>query len=46
MTGQQILPTVLIIIDIGAAVPYFASGDWRMGVYWLAAATLTTVVTY
>lgn len=46
MTNTLILPTVLIVIDIGAAYPYYAAGDWRMGTYWLAAATLTFCVTY
>lgn len=46
MTRSQILPTVLIVIDLGAAVPYFVDGNWRRGIYWLAAATLTTVVTW
>ena len=45
MTKQQILPTVLIIIDIGAAVMYFPD-DWRKVVYWCAAAALTYVVTF
>ena len=43
---EQILPSLLIAIDIGAAVPYALNGDWRMAVYWVAAATLTTVVTF
>lgn len=43
---EKILPTVLIIIDLGASVPYFLQGNWRMGLYWLFAAGLTTVVTW
>lgn len=43
---EKILPTVLMLIDLAAAVPYFADGNWRRGVYWLAAATLTAVVTW
>jgi hypothetical protein len=45
MTKQQILPTLLIIIDVGAAIGYFPD-DWRKVVYWLAAAALTYVVTF
>jgi hypothetical protein len=41
-----ILPSILILIDIGAAIPYFISGDIKHGIYWLAAATLTACVTY
>ena len=43
---EKILPTVLMVINLGAAVPYFADGNWRRGVYWLAAARLTFVVTW
>lgn len=44
MTRQQILPTVLIAIDICAALGYL--GDWRKMGYWAAAAVLTYCVTY
>jgi hypothetical protein len=43
---EKILPTALILIDLGAAIPYFMDGNWRRGVYWLAAACLTFVVTW
>jgi uncharacterized membrane protein len=46
MTKEKILPTVLIVIDIAAAFGYLPSGNWRMVVYWIAAAVLTTVVTW
>jgi len=46
MTRAQILPTVLIVIDVAAACGYFPSGDWRKVVYWLCAAGLTYVVTW
>ena len=42
----QYLPTVLIIIDVLAALGYISAGEWRKIVYWLAAATLTCVVTF
>jgi hypothetical protein len=45
ITKQQVLPALLIIIDVGAAIGYFP-GDWRKVVYWLAAAALTYVVTF
>ena len=32
--------------DVCAALPYAWHGNWRMAVYWLAAATLTACVTY
>lgn len=45
MTKQQILPTILIVIDVFAAIGYI-SVDVRRVIYWLAAAVLTASVTY
>jgi hypothetical protein len=42
----KVLPTILIAIDILAALGYVPTGDWRRIIYWLAAATLTFVVTW
>jgi len=44
--NPKLLPTVLIIIDVCAAIGYVPCGDWRKIIYWLAAAALTYVVTY
>jgi len=41
-----VFPSVLIALDICAAIPYFVVGNWKLGIYWLAAATLTACVTY
>lgn len=46
MKSEWIFPTVLIALDVAAAVPYAAKYNWRMAIYWLAAATLTACVTY
>ena len=46
MKSEYIFPTALIALDVLAAIPYAAKGNWRMMVYWLAAATLTACVTY
>lgn len=43
---QRIFPTLLIVLSVCAAVGYVPTGDWRKVVYWLAAATLTAVVTW
>ena len=44
---NKIFPTIMIVLQIAAALVYlFASGDIRKCVYWLAAAVLTTAVTY
>jgi len=44
--NPKTFPTVLIVLNCCAAASYCWSGDWRKAVYWLAAATLTTVITY
>jgi hypothetical protein len=46
MRREQILPTILSIIDVLAAIGYVPTGDWRKIVYWLAAAALTYSVTW
>ena len=46
MINPKILPTVMIIIDLCASVPYWYNGNWRMGLYWIFAAGLTAMVTY
>ena len=43
---NQILPLILIVIDVFAAIGYLQCRNYRMVIYWLAAATLTTVVTF
>lgn len=42
----KIFPTLLIALDLGAAVVYGISGDWRKVVYWIAAAVLSASVTF
>lgn len=47
--NPKVLPTVLMVVDVLAALGYAIDGgfsEWRRVVYWLAAATLTFVVTY
>lgn len=46
MKSEYVFPTLLIVLDVLAAVPYAAKGNMRMMIYWLAAATLTACVTY
>lgn len=46
MTKEQIFPTVLIVLDVCAALVYVPSCDWRKVIYWGAAAVLTCAVTY
>jgi hypothetical protein len=44
--NSKIFPAILIVLDVAAAIVYVSEHDWRKVVYWLAAATLTTVVTF
>lgn len=46
MKSEYIFPTVLIVLDVLAAIPYGVKCNIRMMVYWLSAATLTACVTY
>jgi len=45
MSSTLIFPVLLIVLDIGASVMYAIDGNWRLTVYWFAAATLTAMVT-
>jgi hypothetical protein len=44
--SNKLFPTILIILDIFAALGYISDGDWRKIIYWLAAAVLTFTVTF
>lgn len=44
--NEKILPTILIIIDYLAAIPYAIKSDLKMFVYWVAAGTITLSVTW
>lgn len=44
--NPKIFPTVLIILDVLAAIPYMFEKDLRMTVYWLSAGLLTFSVTW
>lgn len=46
MEMEKVFPTILMTLDVLAAVPYAVHGDFRHAIYWLAAATLTACVTY
>ena len=43
---EKIFPLTLIILDACASVPYFAAGDFKKGIYWIAAAVLNICVTF
>jgi len=46
VTKAQLFPTVLMSLDVLAAVFYATECDFRRMVYWIAAAVLTATVTY
>ena len=46
MKYTQILPSVLIVIDVAAALVYAYARDYKHALYWLSAATLTATVTF
>jgi hypothetical protein len=46
MQSKLIFPTILIFLDACAAIGYIPGGDWKKVVYWIAAGTLTAMVTY
>ena len=46
MKIDKLLPTVFIVLNIGAAVVCAFTGDWKKVVYWAAAAVLNAAVTF
>ena len=46
ISPEQILPLMLIIINILAAIVCFAHNEPKKGVYWIAAAILNWTVTF
>lgn len=44
--NPKFFPTILIVLDIAAAVVCGTHGDLRRSIYWGAAAVLTATVTY
>jgi hypothetical protein len=46
MEQTKILPTVLIVIDIMAALVYLKCGDYKHFGYWVSAACITFFATF
>lgn len=46
MLTTRFFPTLLIVLDILAAIAYATHGDTRKTIYWLSAAILTASVTF
>lgn len=46
MKSTYIFPSILILLQIGAAIVSATQKDCRMAIYWFAAAVLNTAVTF
>ena len=46
MRPEYIFPTVMIGLSMASAMCYATQMNWRMTIYWIAAATLTSCVTF
>ena len=46
LMNAKIFPTILMILQFIAAIPYAIEGNARMTVYWIAAGVLTPALTY
>lgn len=44
--NPKILPTVMMVLQFLAAIPYAIEGNARMAVYWIAAGVLTLALTW
>jgi len=44
--NPKVFPTILIALDLAAALVYACHGDFRRLIYWMSAAVLTATVTY
>lgn len=46
MKATYIFPIILIILDIGAALVNLYNKEYKMAIYWTAAAVLNAAVTF
>jgi uncharacterized membrane protein len=46
VNAARALTLAVIVLSAGAGVVYALTGDWRRGVYWLAAAVIGVVTTF
>lgn len=44
--SKYIFPVILIMLDLCALAVYAVGTDWKMAIYWLAAAVLNVCVTF
>lgn len=46
MYNKYIFPVLLIVLDVGAAIVYVLNKEYKMAIYWLAAAVINICVTF
>lgn len=44
--NPKALPVLLIVIYLAQSAISWSAGDWRRGMYWMAAAVITVSVTW
>lgn len=44
--SKYIFPITLIVLDLCAAITYAFNTEWKMSIYWIAAAVLNVCVTF
>lgn len=44
--SPKFFPTLLMVLDVAAAIVWASNGDWRKALYWGSAAVLTFTVTW
>lgn len=42
----KIVPTIILVLSLISSLIYFCAGDYKNGLYWLAAFTLNVSVVY
>ena len=42
--SQLIFPVLMVLMNVGASVVAFKTGDWRRGVYWITSALCLVMV--
>lgn len=46
MKSTYIFPIILIALDVGAAITNVVNQEYKMAIYWVAAAVLNAAVTF
>lgn len=41
---RYLFPLLMVLLNLGAAIVCFTTGDWRRGIYWIAGAVCIAMV--